>query len=202
MSIEKFIKDHKAEFDDKSMPSAIDLDFEDRLKQGFQKSKRFKRIKNLSIAASIIVLVGLGYLFNENQKQIKFRDNLVIALDEKDTNSSRLEAIYEIEEQYKKEDEKILNAYFKILKAESNSNSKIAIIDALLKFPDNEPVRSNLINALENEEEPIVQLKLIKAVAILREQRAKLPLKELLEDEEVIPLVKENASALLAMLNN
>ena len=62
-------------------------------------------------------------------------------------------------------------------------------------------VRSNLIDALGNEEEPLVQLKLIKSVATLREQRAKAPLKKIIEDEESLPLVKGNASALLAMLN-
>ncbi|MCC1483153.1 HEAT repeat domain-containing protein [Winogradskyella immobilis] len=202
MSIEKFIKDNKTEFDDKRMPSDIDFNFENRLKQELGKPKRFKIIRNLSIAASFTLLVTLGYLYNENRKQqLEFRDSLVLALGE-ETNSSQLEAIYTIEDEYKAEDEKILNAYFKILKAKSNSNSKIAIIDALLKFPNNQQVRDNLIEALGNEKEPLVQLKLIKSVAILREQRAKKSLKTIIEDDESLPLVKGNASALLAMLNN
>ena len=202
MSIEKFIKDNKAEFDDKRMPSDIDFNFENRLKQELYKPKRFKVVRNLSIAASLTLLVTLGYLYNENRKQqLEFRDSLVLALDE-ETNSSQLEAIYTIEDEYKAEDEKILNAYFKILKAKSNSNSKIAIIDALLKFPNNQQVKDNLIEALGNEKEPLVQLKLIKSVAILREQRAKKSLETIIEDDESLPLVKGNASALLAMLNN
>ncbi|WP_422104813.1 HEAT repeat domain-containing protein [Winogradskyella sp.] len=206
MSLEKFIKEHKSTFDDQKMPESARMDFESRLKKELHPSGRVKRlhmIRYASIAASIALLMTVGYFYNEHTKHIEKRDNLVLALDESDTNSSRLEAIYEIEDafQNEKEDEKILNAFFKILKDDSDANSKIAVIDALLKFPNNASVRNNLIDALGTEKEPIVQLKLIKSVAILREQRAKVPLQKIMEDKEALPLVKGNASALLAMLN-
>ena len=207
MSLEKFIKEHKEAFDDKKMPANAHLDFETRLKNELHHSNRFKRLKTIrymSIAASFIILVTLGYLYNESKKErLEVRNNLILALGEDQSNSTHLEAIYEIEDLYQdqKEDEKILNAFFKILKDESNSNSKIAVIDALLKFPDNQLVRRNLIDALETEKEPLVQLKLIKSVTILREQRAKAPLQQIIENKESLPLVKGNASASLAMLN-
>ncbi|MEE9364236.1 MAG: hypothetical protein V3U92_16675 [Cellulophaga sp.] len=209
MILEKFIKEHKKVFNNQKMPANASLDFETRLKNELHNSNRFKRfkktIRHISIAASFMLLVTLGYLYNENrQEQLEIIDNLVFALGENQTNSTRLEAIYEVEDLYqnKKEDEKILNAYFKILKNKSDSHSKIAVIDALLKFPDNQFVRSNLIDALGNEKEPLVQLKLIKSVAILREQRAKGPLQQIIENKESLPIIKGNASALLAMLNN
>lgn len=207
MSVENFIKKHKKAFDDQEMPEDATLDFERRLKKELHtpnRSKKVKMIRYMSMAASIIIIVAFGYLYNDNKKeQLEIRDNLVLALGEDQTNSTRLQAIYEIEDQYEnqKEDEKILNAFFKILKEESDSNSKIAVIDALLKFPNNQEVRDNLIDALETEKEPLVQLKLIKSVSILREQRAKKPLQKIIEDKESLPLVKGNASALLAILN-
>jgi len=206
MSLEKFVKTHKTAFDDKSMPERASLDFEARLKKELHSKGRVRRLYHIrygAIAASVAFLITIGYVYNNHLRQIEIRDNLVLALDESDTNSSRLEAIYEIEDQYenKKEDEKILQAFFKILKEDSDANSKIAVIDALLKFPNNQMVRDNLIEALGTEKEPIVQLKLIKSVAILREQRAKAPLQKIMEDKESLPLVKGNASALLAMLN-
>ena len=207
MSLEKFVKEYKTAFDDQKMPDNATLDFEARLKKELHNSNRVKRlrvIRYVSIAASIILFATVGYLYNQNQKaQLEIRDNLVVALGVDQTNSTRLEAIYEIEDLYEdqEEDEKILNAFFKILKDDSDSNSKIAVIDALLKFPNNQMVRTNLIEALGHEKEPLVQLKLIKSVAILREKRAKPNLKEIIENEESLPLVKGNASALLAMLN-
>ncbi len=207
MSVEEFIKKHKKAFDDQQMPGNATLDFESRLKKEVHtshRSKKIQMIRYMAMAASVIIVVALGYLYNENKKeQLEIRDNLVLALGEGQTNSTRLQAIYEIEDQYEnqKEDEKILNAFFNILKDASDSNSKIAVIDALLKFPNNQTVRDHLIEALETEKEPLVQLKLIKSVSILREKRAKEPLKKIIENKESLPLVKGNASALLAMLN-
>ncbi|WP_298900008.1 HEAT repeat domain-containing protein [uncultured Psychroserpens sp.] len=207
MSLEKFVKKHQDVFDDKKMPEAASIDFERRLKkelhQDSSKVRRLPIITYLSVAASVALLITIGFWYQNWQERIDIRDNLVSALDESETNSSRLEAIYEIEDTYanEKEDEKILKAYFKILHDDSDANSKSAVIDALLKFPNNALVRNELIEALGNEKEPLVQLKLIKSVAKLREQRAKAPLKKIIEDEESLPLVKGNASALLAMLN-
>lgn len=208
MSLEKFIKANRNAFEDQKIPDNTSLGFETRLKNELHNSAKFKRVKTikyLSIAASFTLLVTLGYLYNENRKsQLAITNNLVIALGQDKTNSTRLAAIYEIEDlsQNLKEDEKILNAFFKILKAHSDSNSKIAVIDALLKFPENQLVRDNLIKALSNEKEPLVQLKLIRSVAILREQRAKAPLQQILDNKDSLPVVKGNASASLAMLNN
>ena len=207
MSLEKFLKEHRDTFEDKKMPNSAKASFESRLKEELHQDTsnmtQLQIVKYLSIAASITLLVTIGYWFQNRQEDVQVRDNLVLALNESETNSSRLETIYEIEDQFinEKEDEKILNAFFKILKSDSDANSKIAVIDALLKFPDNAVVRLQLIDALGNETEPLVQLKLIKSVAILREKRAKAPLKKIIKDEESLPLVKGNASALLAMLN-
>ncbi|MBC2845322.1 hypothetical protein [Winogradskyella flava] len=207
MSLEHFIKDHKTAFDDSKMSEDTTLDFEARLQQelhqGSKPVRRLRAMRYVSIAASVVLLIALGYWYQNEQQRIEVRDNLVSALDASDTNSSRLEAIYDIEDQLadEEEDEKILQAFFKILKTDSDANSKIAVIDALLKFPDNQLVRNHLIDALGNETEPLVQLKLIKSVALLREQRAKAPLKKIIENEESLPLVKGNASDLLAMLN-
>lgn len=207
MSLEKFIKEHKSAFDNQKMPDDAVLDFEARLSNELHSSNRVKRlkvIKSLSIAASFLLLLTLGYVFNEHKnEELEIRDSLVLALNQSETNSERLQNIYEIEDQYqnKEEDEKILNAFFNILKEDSDTNSKIAVIDALLKFPNNQKVRDNLIEALGKEKEPLVQLKLIKSVAILRENRAKSNLQDIIENKESLPLVKGNASALLALLN-
>ena len=207
MSLEKFIKEHKTAFDDQQMPTDASLDFETRLKHELHSSGKVKQLKLMryvAIAASVMLLATIGYFYNEDRKeQLVIRDNLVMALEDDQTNSQRLETIYQIDDLYanQKEDEKILSAFFKILKQDSNSNSKIAVIDALLKFPNNQEVRNTLIEVLGTEREPLVQLKLIKSIAILREQRAKPNLEEIIENKESLPVVKGNASALLAMLN-
>ena len=190
------------------MPDYRDHEFEARLKSELHHSAQpiqRKRLWALSIAATIVAIVAVGAVFTiDRMEEIERRDQLVVALGEDQTNSTRLEAIYEIEDlsRRQKEDEQILAAFFKILKDDSDSNSKIAVIDALMAFPENEAVRENIIEALATEKEPLVQLKLIKSVTILRERRAEESLQEIINDTETLPVVKENAHATLAMLNN
>lgn len=208
MDLEGFIKKNKVAFDEHKMPDSARQEFEARLKDEIHrpafKSKKLRRIKTVSIAASIVFVACLGLLFTgERLDQLKDRDELILALGENQASSTRLAAIYEIEDfnRNRKEDEKILEAFFKILKAGSDTNSKIAVIDALMLFPDNPLVRTNIIEALAIEDEPLVQLKLIKSVTLLMEKRAKVPLEKIIENKESLPLVKGNASATLAMLN-
>lgn len=206
MKLEDYIKEHQEAFNDQKMPEAT-ADFEALLKAKLHESpakvRKLNIFKIVSIAASILLLVSLGFVLSQKQTEVTATEQLVSRLENPQTNSERLEALYSIEAelQYQEEDEQILNAFFKILREESDANSKIAVIDALLKFPKNQTVRGELIKALENEQEPLVQLKLIKCVAILREKRAVEPLQKIIDDDESLPLVKGNASALLAMLN-
>jgi len=207
MKLEDYIKENKEGFNDQRMPQEATGDFEALLKAKLHvppsKVRKLHILKILSMAASILLLVSLGIVLSQKQTEITATEELVSRLENPQTNSERLEALYSMEKQleYKEEDEQILNAFFKILREESDANSKIAVIDALLKFPNNQIVRAELIKALENEQEPLVQLKLIKSVAILREKRAVEPLQKIIDNDESLPLVKGNASALLAMLN-
>ena len=93
---------------------------------------------------------------------------------------------------------KKFNKLLKILEKDDNANVKIATIDALLKFPKNEQIRQSFIKALEKEDVPLVQIKLIKAVSFLRENRAQKPLEKIINNEQTFPIVKNNAT--LAMV--
>ena len=110
-----------------------------------------------------------------------------------------MEGIYKFNDEYSKEDDQIISTLIKILHDDKNANVKIATIDALLKFPQNEKIRKNLISAIEKEKLPLVQIKLIKSLSFLREHRAQKPLEEIINNEQTFPIVKSNAA--LAMAN-
>ena len=203
MRIEEFIKRHKSTFKNKEMHETYDAEFEDMLKLELHstKSSNKRTITYLSIAASLIFIISLGYVYNRSIKEkIETRNQLVLALDG-ETASERLDAIYEIEETYKQEDKDLLSALYKMLLEDTNTNVKLAAIDFLLKFPNNQEMRLQLIKALKQEKVPLIQLKLIESLASLREQRAKQPLRDILNNDEVLPSVKGSASASLALLN-
>ena len=95
----------------------------------------------------------------------------------------------------------MIEVLVKTLLNDENLNVKIATIDALLQFPNNEYIRKNLINAIEKETEPLVQIKLINSLKTLRETRAQKPLEKIINDNKTYPIVKNNATLAIATLN-
>ena len=98
MNLENFIKENKANFNELKMPENSSLEFEAKLKNELHSSQRIiklRTIKHISIAASFLLVMTIGYLINNNHKELVIRDNLVLALGQEQTNSERLQAIYE-----------------------------------------------------------------------------------------------------------
>lgn len=204
MSLEKYIQGNKKAFEDEKMPLGATEDFEWHLKNAMHttSNRRTNKYRYLGIAASICLLIISGYYYlekirteNENKEQLIYSMSDEVA-------SERLQAVYDFEEHYKEEDDRILQTLFSLLHKDDNNNVKIATIDALVKFSKNEKVRLHLIKALEEENEPLVQIKLIQSLTVLREKRAKKPLEQLIEDTETFPVVKGNATLAMLKLKN
>jgi len=179
------------------MSSQADTIFENRLKTELHKPSKGKLVylKYISIAACVGLLITLSIQsINYKQDKATLMANLA-----NDSAGARLEGVYHFDDAYTKEDHQIIEKLVKILHNDTNDNVKIATIEALLKFPNNETIRTNLIMALGTETSPLVQIKLIKSLSFLRENRAQKPLKDIIENEQNIPIVISNAT--LAMNN-
>ncbi|NAS31061.1 hypothetical protein GTQ40_08780 [Flavobacteriaceae bacterium R38] len=209
MSLEKHIRKNKEAFDDKKMPERSQPAFEQLLKKELHTSSKQKinPIKYLAVAASFALIFASGYFYNASIKaaEKENREQLLFSMNN-ETASERLQAVYDFgedyKEDYKKEDERLIQRLFELLHNDSSNNVKIATVDALTKFPDNEEIRLQLIKALEKEKEPLVQIKLIQSLTVLREQRAKEPLQQIIEDKESFPVVRGNASLAMNKLKN
>lgn len=200
MNLKEYFKHHKEAFDDEKMSERADALFEDRLKAAMHQTKKTKVIylRYLSVAASIALLVSLGFWW-QSQSFEKEKQQLLASLSN-NSAGERLEGVYKFNDEFSKEDEKIIDTLIKILHEDSNANVKIATIDALLKFPSNEKIRKGLITAVEKEKTPLVQIKLIKSLIHLREHRAQDSLENIINDEETFPIVKSNAALAMATL--
>lgn len=202
MKLKEYIQDHKAEFDNEKMSSSADQAFEKALKARLHNtsSKKGKLVylRYMSIAASFVILFSTALWFYLENQQLKKKELLLANLMDNSTGT-RLEAVYEFNDAFKKEDNQIIRLLIKTLLEDENGNVKIATIDALMKFPQNEEIRKALIKALGQEKLPLVQIKLINSLSTLREQRAQKPLEDIINNEETFPIVKNNAT--LAMSN-
>ncbi|APZ46870.1 hypothetical protein BW723_11505 [Polaribacter reichenbachii] len=199
MKLKEFIQEHKNDFNNETMSKEADVSFEKLLRKELHQPKKQKviSIKFISIAASIVIIFSVGFWYINSKKINVAQQQLMASLDA-DSAGKRLEGIYAFNDEYKKEDARIINRLIEIIHKDENANVKIATIDALLQFPSNEKIRKNLIVALEKENKPLVQIKLIKALSVLRENRAKKPLERIINDEQTYPIVKNNAT--LAMV--
>lgn len=200
MKLKEFIQEHKSDFNNETMSKKADVSFEKLLRKELHQPKKQKvvYIKFISIAASIAIIFSVGFWYISPKKiDVAQQQQLMASLDA-DSAGKRLEGVYAFNDEYKKEDTRIINRLIEIIHKDENANVKIATIDALLQFPSNEKIRTNLITALEKENKPLVQIKLIKALSVLRENRAKKPLEKIINDEQTYPIVKNNAT--LAMI--
>lgn len=199
MKLEEFINQHKENIKVEKISAKADANFENLLKQKLHQPKKQKVVyfKFIGVAASLALLVAT-FIWFQNQPQLNEQQKELLANLEAESVGKRLEGVYAFNDEYVKEDDKIITTLLKILQEDENANVKIATIDALLKFPKNEQIRQSFIKALAKEETPLVQIKLIKAVSFLRENRAQKPLEELINSEQTFPIVKNNATLAMA----
>lgn len=200
MNLKNYIQEHKNEFDDLETSASFDDVFKEQLQNRLHNPKKGKvfYLRYISVAASIAILLSaVLWVYSENV-ELKKKQEIIADLTD-DSTGKRLQAVYNFNDEFQKEDEQIIKVLTKTLLTDKNSNVRIATIDALLKFPQNELVREAFIEALKVEKEPLVQIKLIKSVSVLRDKRAQQPLENIIKNDETFEIVKNNAT--LAMAN-
>jgi len=200
MNLKEHIQQHKNEFDSEQMSATSEVLFKKRLQGELHSTKKSKVVylRFITIAASIVLVLSI-FFWNQNSG-VSSETKEVLAFLNNESAGKRLEGVYKFDDEFKKEDSKIINTLIKILHNDANANVKIATIDALLKFPSNDKVRTNLITALEKEKIPLVQIKIIKSLSFLREHRAQKTLEEIINNNETFPIVKSNATLAMNQL--
>jgi hypothetical protein len=207
--------DHSPKFE----PSVdFKLNFEKALQQEISNSKKGKQVffqpMVLRIAAGFIFLlvsVGIGYWINKNNEQQKEIARLREEMDSTKrmmmammTNSQSasqrmlgVAASYQLE----KADDEIVNALLKAMNEDPNTNVRLAALEALSKFHQQEHVRTALINALAKQKDPVVQISLIRLMVEMKEKSVIKELDRITKDKEMIKAVKDEAYSGLLKLS-
>jgi hypothetical protein len=84
---------------------------------------------------------------------------------------------------------------------DSNTNVRLAAVNALVRFYDEPMVREALIDALSSQTDPLVQLELIQILVYKKEQEAVTPLENIIKDDQTLQAVKDEAYAGLFSLS-
>ncbi|QCR22584.1 HEAT repeat domain-containing protein [Pontibacter sp. SGAir0037] len=121
-------------------------------------------------------------------KQVK--EMLFTTLIEQPAAVDRLKAVnisYEIADA----DEKVIQALFNSLNHDSNVNVRLAAVEALKLHAANPTVRAQLIQSINKQDSPMVQIALADLMQALQEKNAVPQLRQLLDDENTNEFVKD-----------
>ena len=162
-------------------------------------------------AALFILTTSFAYLISNNwsqQNQItalaeemqNTRKMLALSMLDQSSASQRIKAMNEISQKIELVDPQIINALVHSMQTDENINVRITAAEALVNFAGNQGVTEGLIEALEKEEDPRVQITLIEALVSIGAGKAVNPLQELLQQDTIVPVVKESAARGLDIL--
>lgn len=175
--------------------------------------KPWPRRPIFQLAAVMIFLImafTIGYfvqLQNQNAREIArlhqenqlFRQQLTVSLLNQSSPSQRLKGLMWSTQLENPADE-TLDALLNTLNHDPNVNVRLTAVDALYLFSDHPKVKQGLIQSLQKQTSPMVQIALIDLLVDMREKQSIKSLKQLLEKNKLNPEVKERAQLSLKLL--
>ena len=171
-----------------------------------KKTIRFFNSPALRIAASFIILIvgyGIGFYvqsktveteaINELKNHVSEMKQFVMMHEsQKSSASERINFVNGIEEM-PDPDINVIRNLIHLMNTDENDNVRLASISALSKFGHISEVRDELLTALRNQKEPMIQIKLIDVMVKLEEKRALKPFRQIINNEENNKIVKNYA---------
>jgi hypothetical protein len=134
------------------------------------------------------------------QGQIQnLRETVALSLLDRQSASSRLEGV-SWGSQVTHPNQDLMSALIATLEHDPNTNVRLAALDALEKFSGEAPVRQALVNALANQDSPLVQIALIDALVHMREKNATGEFQKLSTEPDANAAVRQRAQWALKTL--
>jgi HEAT repeats len=90
-------------------------------------------------------------------------------------------------------DDDVVKVLVRTLNEDPNSNVRLAAMDALARFEADAIVRQALVSSLSTQKDPVVQIALIQLLVRLNEKRVIKDLERIVEDEQNLEAVKDEA---------
>jgi hypothetical protein len=120
------------------------------------------------------------------------RQTVALTLLDRQSATSRLEGISWCG-RVDRPDQDLVSALVNVLDHDPNINVRLSALDALGKFSGDERVRGALVNAIQLQDSPLVQIALIDALVHMRDSSAASQLRNLTDNARVNPAVRQRA---------
>jgi len=154
-----------------------------------------------------LAFLGIGLLVGYSLTQGSRGDGEVARLREEVTHTRQLVALSLLQQQSASErlkgvdwsnhisqpDSQVLSALLHTVNYDSNVNVRLAALDALRQSASNDTVRLGLVESLDRQTSPMVQIALIDVLVDIRDQQASTALKDLTQEAGLNPEVRDRA---------
>jgi hypothetical protein len=204
---------HSMERSSKLEPTAkLKSSFDKLIEEEIRSSKKSKTIfftpafYRVAAAVALVVLGGgIGYWISKYERQQKeladirkemqaTKTMMMTMLDNHQSASQRVLGAT-VAMKMERPDDEIIHALASAMNEDSNTNVRLAALDALSKFNKEQNVRKLLITSLTTQKDPIVQIALIRILVEIRAQGAVKEFQRITTDEETLKEVKDEAHA-------
>ena len=174
------------------------------------KSWRLPVLQFLAAAALLILGIGIGYRMHTVPAPIpemaelrselyQTKQMVALSLMQQQSATDRLRGVnwsYRLQEP----SADVLHALLDTLMHDSNVNVRLATVDALRQFGNQPVVRRGLVDAISQQESPMVQIALIDATVDLRDKESVATLRQLTQDPSADSAVRDRAQKALEQL--
>jgi hypothetical protein len=167
----------------------------------------------VSIAASVLIFFG-GYFLGNNESTVVVKNEELTALKKEIAEAKNLMILTLLNQQSAskriqainyaaKLDQlgpEVMQALLSSLSHDHSTNVRMATLETLSQYTGDPLVRFELVKALENQDDPVIQLNMINLMVLINEKSSAGALLKLVEDENTPATVKEQAEKGLSVL--
>jgi 3-methyladenine DNA glycosylase AlkC len=129
----------------------------------------------------------------------KTQETMMMALLEKESSHDRLKAV-KISNKMTDASGPVVEALLRTLNNDENVNVRLAAIEALADFSQNPKVRKGLINAIQYQDSPMVQLTLAELMVFLQDKKSVEEFKNLMKKKDIPTEVKNQLEEKIRVL--
>lgn len=158
------------------------------------------------VAAAIALLIvggGIGFWISKHNDQrqelqalareMEATKHMMMALiDNQQSASQRIQGV-NVAMSIESADDDVVQALIKRMNEDPNTNVRLAALEALSKFYNEPLVKKALIEGLSSQKDPVVQIALIQLMVKIKEKGIVTDLKRIVDDEETMEAVKDEA---------
>lgn len=191
-----------------SFEAALQQELKKETKQVFFSPIMFR------IAAAVLLLIvagGVGFWMNnqwqqqremaELKRQLDETKDMMMAMMNNELSASQRMMGVSVANSIQQADDEITLVLFDVLNEDPNTNVRLSALEALAKFHADPEVKRKLIQSLTIQKEPSVQIALIQLLVQIKEQSIMPQLKDIIEDDQSIKAVRDEAHTAILKLS-